>query len=284
MKDKLVSKEMIRGMHPIFRGRLGDAFIKILSAFSGINKLNAVYDASKHLTGLDFVNDMIGKLGITCRYKNRETLELLKGKSFITVSNHPYGHLDGIIEIGAIGAVRNDFKMMVNWVLMQIDTMDEFFIGVNPFPKNNKMSTVKSSVGGIKQCLDHLRNGHPLGFFPSGGISLPHLKGGPEDAEWKESVLKIIKKAKVPIVPVYISGGNSWFYQLLGFIGWRVRTVRLLHEITNKKGKTISVNFGTPVSVEQQNEYENIREFGRFLKSKVYEMRKNQDFINLNIL
>jgi len=265
---------MIREMHPIFRGRFGDTFIKIFSAFSGINKVNAVYDASKHVTGLDFINDMTVKLGITCRYENRGTLELLKGKPFITVSNHPYGHLDGILEIGAIGAVRRDFKMMVNWVLMQIDTMEEFFIGVNPFPKDNKMSTVKSSVGGIKQCLDHLRKGHPLGFFPSGGISLPRLSGGLEDAEWKESVLKIIKKAKVPIVPIYISGGNSWIYQLLGFIGWRVRTVRLLHEITNKKGKTIGINFGMPVSVEQQNEYEDIREFGRFLKSKVYEMKR----------
>ena len=270
MKEKLISRELIRGLHPVFRGRFGNTLIKILLRVTGIYKVNGVYDASKHLTGLEYVNDMIDKFEVICKYENIEVLNQFKDQPFITVSNHPYGHIDGIIEIGAIAGVRRDFKMMVNWMLMQIDTMEEFFIGVNPYSKDNKMSNVKSSVGGVKQCLEHLRNGHPLGFFPAGGISNPSFKA-PIDREWQESVLKIIKRAKVPIVPIYISGRNSWFFQLLGFIDWRIRMVRLCHEVTNKKGKTIHLRFGNPVSVEEQNKYDDIKEFGEFLKSKTYE-------------
>lgn len=263
---------MIQKLHPVLRGRFGHFLTKFIFKASGLDKINAVYDGSKHLEGVDFTNDLLDKLEITRKVKNIEVLDAFKGKPFIIVSNHPYGHIDGIIEVSLIGAVRDDFKIMVNWVLMQIDTMEDFFIGVNPFPKDNKMSTVKSSAGGVKLSLEHLKAGHPLGLFPSGGISLPNLRGRVVDCEWQESILKFIKKAKVPVIPVYISGSNSLLYQLLGYIGWRARTARLLHEVTNKKGKTITLHFGQPIPVKKQNEYTDIKEFGKFLHSKTYEM------------
>jgi len=275
MKEKLISKDMIRGLHPIFRGRFGNAIIKFLFKVTGVNKVNAIYDASKHLTGLEFVNDMLDKLQIIRKYENYEVLDNFKEGSFITVSNHPYGHIDGIIAISTVAEKRRDYKMMVNWMLMQIDTMEEHFIGVNPYSKDNKMSGVKSSVGGVKQCLEHIRSGHPLGLFPAGGVSSPHLDRT-EDREWQEPVLKLIKKAKVPVIPMFISGNNSWFYRFLGFIDWRIRTVRLLHEVTNKKGRTIYVRFGEPISVEEQSKFDDIKEYGEFLKEKTYAMKKKK--------
>jgi putative hemolysin len=273
MKDKLISKEMIRGVHPVFRGRYGDILIKAVFKISGLNKVNAVYDASKHLNGVEFTNDLLDKLGIIRKFENYEVFDAFKEGPFIVVSNHPYGHIDGITAISAVGGVRQDFKMMVNWVLMQIDTMEDFFLGVNPFPKNSKMSQVKSSVGGIKQCIEHIREGHPLGFFPAGGVSQPHLTKT-EDRDWQPSVLKLIKKAQAPVIPMYISGNNSWFYRFLGFIDWRIRTVRLCHEVTNKRGKTIYVRFGKPVTVEEQNQFNDIEAFGKFLKAQTYALKK----------
>lgn len=275
MKDKLISKDMVRGVHPIFRGRFGDRLIKIIFSISGINKVNGIYDASKQYTGLAFVNDMLDKLKITRKYENYEVLDQFKEGPFITVSNHPYGHIDGIIAISTVASKRKDYKMMVNWMLMQIDTMEEHFIGVNPYSKDNKMSELKSSVAGVKQCLGHLRDGHPLGLFPAGGVSTPHLDRT-EDREWQPTVLRLIKKAKVPVIPMFISGNNSWFYRFLGFIDWRIRTVRLLHEVTNKKGKTVYVRFGKPISVEEQAKYETIEEFGEFLKAQTYAMKKKK--------
>jgi 1-acyl-sn-glycerol-3-phosphate acyltransferase len=274
MKDKLVSKEMLRGLHPAFRGRFGNLLIKAVFRIGGIYKVNAVYDGSKHLTGVDFANDALDKMGIIRKYENIEVLNQFEGKAFITTSNHPYGHIDGLIEMSAVGSVRSDYKMMANWVLKQVDTIDNMFIGVNPFPKDSKISGVKSSVSGIIQALEHLKEGHPMGVFPAGGISLPNMCGNVVDREWQTSPLKMIKKAQVPIVPVYISGKNSWFYQLLGHIGWQVRSAYLLHELDNKKGKTITVRFGEPISVEEQNKYKNIKDFGEFLKGKTYSMMK----------
>ncbi|KAA6303222.1 MAG: hypothetical protein EZS26_000585 [Candidatus Ordinivivax streblomastigis] len=274
MKEKLVSKDDIKTLHPVFRGRTGNVLIKALCSFTGINKLNAVYDGSKQAPdGLAFVTDLLDKQGITRQIENYEVLDTFHDQPFITVSNHPYGHLDGIIAISIVAAKRPDFKMMVNWMLNKIDTMADHFIGVNPYAKDSKMSTLQSSFGGVKQSLEHIRNGHPLGLFPAGGVSLPHWTRDPEDREWQVPVLKLIKKSKVPVVPMYISGNNSWFYRFLGLISWRVRMVRLLHEITNKRGKTIVIRLGEPITVEEQSQYPDIEAFGAFLKERTYALK-----------
>lgn len=273
MKEKLIPKDEIKSLHPIFKGRFGDFLINAIFSISGLNKVNAIYDASKHLTGLEFVNDMLDKLEINRKYENYEVLDQFKEGSFITVSNHPYGHVDGIIAISTVAGKRRDYKMMVNWMLSKIDTMGEHFIGVNPYSKDSDMANLKSSLSGVKQSLEHIRNGHPLGLFPAGGVSNPHLTGT-VDREWQTPVLKLIKKAKVPVIPMYISGNNSWLYRFLGFIDWRIRTIRLCHEVTNKKGKTIWVRFGKPIMPEEQAKYTDIKEFGEFLKAQTYALKK----------
>lgn len=274
MKEKLISKDEIRNWHPIFKGRFGDLLLKAIFKFGGINKVNAVYDASKHLTGLAFVDDMITKLGINVVVENAEIIDQFSEQSFLTVSNHPYGHIDGIIAISVVGHKRKDYKMMVNWALNQIDTMADHFIGVNPYAKGNKLGDLKSSVGGVKQSLEHIRGNHPMGFFPAGGVSNPHLFAATEDREWQPTVLRLIQKAKVPVVPLYISGNNSRFYRFLGLIDWRIRTLRLFHEVTNKRGKTIYIRFGKLISVEEQSKHKDVAEFGEFLKRETYKLKK----------
>jgi putative hemolysin len=137
------------------------------------------------------------------------------------------------------------------------------------------MASLKSSVGGLIKCLEHLREGHPLGFFPAGGVSSSHLTYT-KDREWQTPVLKLIKKAKVPVIPMYISGTNSWLYRFLGFIDWRLRMVRLFHEVANKGGKKIYIRLGEPISVEEQSQFDDIKAFGEFLKEKTYALQKER--------
>lgn len=268
-RENIVNKEEIAGLNPILRGRTGSKLVDFICWIGGINKVNGVYNASIQYTGVEFVTDLLNKQGIIRKVENDEILDSFKESPFITVSNHPYGHIDGIIAISVVAAKRKDYKMMVNWMLNKIATMEENFIGVNPYAKGNKMAELQSSLNGVKQCMEHVKSGHPLGLFPAGGVSNPHLTGT-VDREWQTPVLKLIKKVRVPIIPMYISGNNSWLYRFLGFINWRIRTIRLLHEVTNKKGKTIYVRFGKPISVEEQDKFDDIKAFGEYLKRQTY--------------
>lgn len=278
MKEKLLSYDDVRKMSPVLRGPFGNILIKFAMWLTGMNKVNRIYDASKQYEGVDFCKHLLEDIGVNIVVENIDILEQYTGKAFITVSNHAYGHIDGIAAIATVGSVRPDYKMMVNFILGMIDTMSPNFIAVNPF-QSGKIAQ-KSSVEGIKQSIDHLRSGHPMGFFPAGAVSktkVRKFKMEVEDREWQEPVLKLIRKVKVPIIPMYFSGKNSWFFNFLDLVNWRLRSLRLGHEVYNKRGKTIYLRFGTPILPEEQAKYTDIKEYGEFLKAKTYALAKATD-------
>jgi putative hemolysin len=55
-------------------------------------------------------------------------------------------------------------------------------------------------VVGIKETLRHLSDGKPLGMFP-GEVS--SYKDGQLMKPWEEGAIKVIRKAQVPVVPIY---------------------------------------------------------------------------------
>lgn len=278
MKEKLICADEIKSIHPIFRGRFGNVLIKMVMSITGLNKVNRIYDASKQYEGVAFCDHLLKDVGVNIVVENREVLDRFRDQAFITVSNHAYGHIDGITAIDVVGSVRSDYKMMVNFILGMIDTMSMHFIAVNPYQKGTVSN--KSSLDGVKQCIAHLKDGHPLGFFPAGAVSKTKLKGlkmTVRDREWQPSVIKLIKRAKVPVVPMYFSGKNSWFFNFLDLVDWRLRSLRLGHEVYNKRGKTIHVRFGEPIMPDEIANHSDLDELGEFLKEKTYALAKDSD-------
>lgn len=278
MKEKLISAEEIKSIHPIFRGRFGNILIKMVMSITGLNKVNRVYDTSKQYEGVAFCDHLLKDVGVKVVIENREVLDRFKDQAFITVSNHAYGHIDGITAIDVVGSVRSDYKMMVNFILAMIDTMSMHFIAVNPYQKGTVSN--KSSLDGVKQCIAHVKAGHPLGFFPAGAVSKTKLKGlkmTVRDREWQPSVIKLIKGVKIPVVPMYFSGNNSWFFNFLDLVDWRLRSLRLGHEVYNKRGKTIHVRFGEPIMPDEIARHTDLDELGEFLKDKTYALAKDSD-------
>lgn len=148
------------------------------------------------------------------------------------MSNHPYGALDGLILIHLLGSHRPDYKVMVNWILTYIEALADNFIAVEPTSNETRRQI---SMVGIRESLSHIRNGHPIGFFPAGAVSKINSRLRIEDREWQPTVIRLIQQFKVPVIPIYFQGHNSLFYNLLGIIDWRIRTLRLPLEIFNKR-------------------------------------------------
>jgi putative hemolysin len=264
MKEILIDEKLLQQISPI----LGHSLLrKCVMKIMGLDKVNRVYDSAKHLTGTDIEDAMIDGLGITRQVHNIDVLRQFNRQPFIVVSNHPYGHIDGIMLIGEVAKVRPDFKVMVNWMLGIIDIMHDHFIGVNPY-KQNQVN--KSSMGGVKECLLHLKENHPIGFFPAGAVSKNVGFNQAKDRDWQPGVIKLIQKARVPIIPAFISGKNSWFFNFLDHFHWTIRNLRLCHELDTKKGKTIHLVFGDPVFPEKQKEFTDSKVFGEFLKERSY--------------
>jgi len=269
MKEKLIDLPLLQGISPIFKKWYGPALAKTAIKLAAFDKVNRVYDSAKHLSGPDIEDAMLDGLGIIRKTQNIDVLKQFDSQPFITVTNHPYGHIDGIMLVGEVSKIRPDFKVMVNWMLGLIDIMQDHFIGVNPYSSD---VVNRSSLGGVKECLEHLKNNHPLGFFPAGAVSKFDKNWQVHDQPWQEGVLKLIKKAKVPVVPAFFTGHNSLFFNFLDKIDWRIRTVRLCHELDNKRGKTVSLIFGNPIMPDQQAKFDNIADFGEFLTNATYSL------------
>ncbi|MCX6284298.1 MAG: lysophospholipid acyltransferase family protein [Bacteroidetes bacterium] len=246
------------------RERLAKVLFRILK----LDLVNKLYSSNIHLPSHLFPDKILEDIKVTYTVPEGDSNNIPPEGSFITISNHAYGGIDGLILISLITKQRPDYKVLVNFLLTQITPLQQYFIGVNPFETHKD---VKSSFGGLKDAITHLSSGRPMGFFPAGEVSSYKLKHNAiTDREWQHSMLKFIKKAEVPIVPVYFSGHNSIQFNILGFIHPVLRTVKLPSEIFNKEGKEIGIRIGTPITVDEQKEFKDIADYGRFLRMKTY--------------
>lgn len=254
------------------QGRLGDSFSKSLMRMMAIDKIYDLYVRNSAFTGPEFAAAVLKDIGVEYEIYNAYILEQLPEGPFITISNHPYGHIDGLMLVDLFGKMRPDFKVMVNKFLSRIETMKDNFICVTP-TGTEKTAPTKDSIQGIKDALNHVRSGHPLGIFPSGAVSDLSLKDRCiRDREWQEPVIRLIKKLNVPVVPVHFLDRNSDFYYILGLIDWRVRLLRLPSEVFNKRNKMTRIALGPVITPEQQSEFTDIVGFRDYLRNRVYNL------------
>lgn len=251
----------------------GIPFASALMHLLSIDKVNDLYDRYCGLNGPAFARAVLMDLGVRFEIKNMEVLDSLPDGPFITISNHPYGHIDGIILVDLFGHLRRDYKVMVNKILGRIEPLQANFISVTPVGAERTPPTA-TSMAGVRDVLKHVREGHPIGLFPAGAVSDLSIKERRvRDREWQEPVIRLIKKLDVPILPVTFNDRNSAFYYTLGLLDWRIRLLRLPSEVFNKRGKTIRVSIGNIISPEEQEEFNDLDDFRQFLRNKVYELK-----------
>lgn len=241
-----------------------------------VDKVNAVHAHNCETPGPAFVEGLLRDFDIKLRVDGLDVLDNLPEGPFITVSNHPFGALDGITLIHLVASRRPEYKVMVNMILGRIWAMEPNFIAVDAMSSNDPAKKAVS-VNGIRQAIDQVRSGRPLGFFPAGAVSKVNWRGRLADRRWQPNVIRIIKKLEVPVIPIYFHGSNSWFFNFLGVVCWQLRTLRLPSEVFRKCHTTIHISVGNPITVEEQRAHAgSIDELGRYLKDTTYQLRQRK--------
>ena len=279
MKNKAINIKNLEELSPLFKGKAGNQCAEIMMHLLSIDKINKLYDHNFDYKGVDFASRLLNDLKVNYRIGKIDRLKILLKGAFISISNHPYGGLDGIMLIDLMARIRPDYKFMVNKVLSLIKTMDENFISVTPV--TTKKPEISVNFSSIRETLIHLKEGHPVGVFPSGAVSDFSLRDmSIRDREWQESVLKLIKMARVPIIPIRFFDNNSPFFYFLGLINWKIRLMRMPSEVFNKKKQLPRIGIGEIISVKEQEQYTDIKSFGIFLRKSVYDMPVPTSFIH----
>ena len=232
-----------------------------------ISKANEVYNKHKHKKDLPFLNGLLDEFQIEFEIPEEDLKRIPKEGPFITISNHPLGGIDGILLLKLLLEHREDYKIIANFLLHRIEPLKPYVMPVNPF-ENHK--DAKSSVAGVKNALLHLREGKPLGLFPAGEVSTYRDGKLMVDKEWEQGAVRLIKKAKVPVIPIYFHAKNSQLFYTLSKISDTLRTAKLPSELLSQKNRVIKVRIGKPISVKDQDAYPEIPEFYQFLRRKTY--------------
>jgi len=263
----VTAKEVAKAINTDKYGILGTFSGWLLMKVLKISTMNKIYDRNKHLSEVEFLNAILDEFQIKFEIPEEDFKRLPKDGAYITISNHPLGGIDGILLLKLMLEKEPNFKIIANFLLHRIDPMKPYIMPVNPF-ENHK--DAKSSVIGIKETLRHLRDGKPLGMFPAGEVST--YKDGKlvVDREWEEGAIKVIRKAQVPVVPIYFHAKNSRLFYFLSKISDTLRTAKLPSELLTQKNRVIKVRIGKPISVAEQNELTTIEEFSEFLRRKTY--------------
>jgi putative hemolysin len=272
LKDKLIDTKDFALISPVFKGEMGQRFARLVMKLFSIDLVNALYDRSRESTGTEFAESILKDLGVNYLIGNAERLQTLPKGAFITVSNHPYGGIDGIMLIDLMAGIRPNYKLMVNEVLSMVKPMEKNFIAVKPKVGEQNPDPSKNLYG-IRETLSHIREGNPFGFFPAGAVSMFSFRNFlVRDREWQEGILRLIQSVNVPVVPIRFFDGNSPFFYFLGLIDWRVRMFRMPYELFNKDDRQIRIGIGKTVSVEEQAAFPTAKLLGAHLKQLIYDM------------
>lgn len=272
IRPEVLTYEDVCRMAPFFRGK--PWLVKAIFRFLKIDRVNAVHSRWASTPGVPFSHALVEKeFKVHVRVDHEEILSRFPTGAFVTVSNHPLGAFDGIVLLHEVGTFRPDYQVMVNLFLNNLSAMRPSFIAVDPSGSADPEKK-RVTLQGIREAIAHVKAGHPLGFFPAGAVSKVKRDLHIRDRQWQPSIIRLISQLKVPVIPVYFHGHNSTFFNILGIIDWRLRTLRLPAEVFRMRGREVHLSIGEPITVEEQRDCGTVEELGRLLRARTYELEK----------
>jgi len=99
----------------------GETTARILMNLLQLDRLTRIYSEIDHLEGMDFLDALLDRFEICYDVSEEELRRIPMSGPFITVSNHPFGGIDGLILLKLIAKLRPDYKIMGNFLLQRIE-------------------------------------------------------------------------------------------------------------------------------------------------------------------
>jgi len=188
---------------------------------------------------------VLQEMQVDCEVSAADLKNIPSSGPLVVVANHPFGMIEGAILGSMLARVRSDVKVMTNYLLAGIPELRQGCIFVDPF--RNRRAPLQNRRG-IRESLEWLSNGGVLVIFPAGEVSSWDLRTQRvTDPRWSDTAARLARAGGAAVLPVYVKGENSLPFHLLGFVHPRLRTVRLPHELLNKRGKTIEIRIGSHI-------------------------------------
>ncbi len=161
----------------------------------------------------------------------------------VVTANHPSGIADGIAVFDALRQVREDISFFANRDAIRVcPGLATMVVPVEWMQTRRDHARRRETVRALVQAF---RDQRLIVIFPAGRLARPTWTGLVE-RDWLPSALNLAVKYRAPVVPMHISGRNSWLYYLFYAIHNELRDMTLFRELLNKRGRRYRIRLGEP--------------------------------------
>lgn len=226
---------------------------------------------SRHLTGVDWLEECVRYLDMTLEVEGKENLpDKDDGKLYTFVSNHPLGGIDGVA-LGAVIGRHYDgkFRYLVNDILMNLPGLAPVCIPINKTGSQSRNFPAMVEAG-------FSSDNHML-MFPA-GLCSRRINGEIKDLEWKKTFITKSVEAQRDVVPIHFGGRNSGFFYILANvckalgIKFNIAMLFLVDEMYKNVHKTFKVKIGKPIPWQTFDKSKTPMEWAKFVQDRVYEL------------
>lgn len=216
--------------------------LALLRKLTRETEINAFLKAHGEARAFDFIDRIFDYFHVSYSLSRRERDNIPATGRVVIVANHPIGSLDGLALVRQISEVRQDVKIVANDMLMAFEPLHELFLPLD----NMTRSGYKRSY---KNILQALHDEQAVIVFPAGEVSRAGTRGI-RDGKWQSGFLRLARKTRAPVLPVYIDARNSLLFYSASFIFRPLATALLAHEMFNKRAADIRFRIGEPIPAQ----------------------------------
>lgn len=213
--------------------------LSILRKLTREQEINSFLREHQGVTGIDFIDRIFDYFNFSYNISQRDRDNIPAQGRLIIIANHPIGSLDGLALIRLVSEVRRDVKIVANDMLMAFEPLHELLLPLD----NMTRGAYKQSYKNIVQALI---DEQAIIIFPAGEVSRASPQGI-RDGKWQAGFLHFARKAKAPILPIFVSAKNSLLFYTTSMIFKPLATALLAHEMFNKRSAEIKFRVGEAI-------------------------------------
>ncbi|NQT94346.1 MAG: GNAT family N-acetyltransferase [Lentisphaerae bacterium] len=254
------------------RGRMASLMHGPAERIIGLKEINRIHrDLKEGDDGRPFADRCLEALGVAYEVSMKDVGRVPEqGQPVIVVCNHCFGGLEGIFLASLLPSLRDDVRIMANYLLGGIDEFSDLFILVDPFGKKDAK---RRNLKPMKESIRCLQGGGMLAMFPSGEVASFNLKTrGMREPPWSETVAGLVRRTQCPVLPVFFDGRNSIPFQLAGMVHPRLRTIMLPRQLLNKRGRKFPFYIGNLIPFKRLAEFDTDKAMTAYLRARTYNL------------
>ncbi|MGZ3299180.1 MAG: 1-acyl-sn-glycerol-3-phosphate acyltransferase, partial [Asticcacaulis sp.] len=192
----------------------------------GLLGYGAAVDMADDIAGLSGADALgyISKL-LSLRVMARGLDHLPRGGRCLVVCNHPTGIADGIAVADAIAKTRGDAIFFANADALRVNSrLAEALIPVEWVEAKRTRDKTRATLAAARAAFEAERC---VVMFPAGRLARRDAKGRLVDPPWAPTAVSLAQKYAAPVVPVHVSGPNSFWFHLFNRFSKELRDITL---------------------------------------------------------